>query len=1160
MSSSSPAHYSVYQSILHKKQGEIDKDGGGDDKSDSNSPFNQSFEDVKQIMQDGYTLTVIKTQMTFKQENDRRGRFSEYSLLLRRIMDVKSNARPKLQLEIQSHTLREAFAQLADDLTTIRLSHDPIVIPEPFMEVYHCREKIQKAVEVAENGRLRAELQLLLNFQDKYMVETTKTIDQFIDNCYIAFEWLWAIFPPGELVVIENNSASATPIQWCARVKSFEFQALDSGVRVWNITVTHTGFNGLRLGKTETCLTFPEFSNNIPISRLPAYPVKYCKDESGLQLEAARRGRNYVAYCLASSKSKKKPIGTPMWHAGPIWTERDPGRDDRRGCRIMDSPSGTVRGRAIVDFEGFFGQSPTFRERLDSGNRQVDDDSSDDSEFRMSYRRERLAFRRTYTDASISQLGTPLDADSLLEDDILTCPPLVPIYTFASRQWCLAFIDDLSEIEWNQHIFEQLQIDEKMKEAIQGLVLGYSTHATFFDDFVEGKGQGLVFLLHGPPGCGKTMSAESISESLQKPLYHISGGELGASVESIQDALETAFDRAARWDTILLLDEADAFLARRDGADIERNSLIADTTTQGVTSTKRRPARRRDASESDATAPDESDEPAPKRRKAQPSRAKSKTIANQLHQRLFGPAGRTGRRLCAPPTRRHDVSYHRPALLDDAACRLALLSWFDSVSTKRKMPWRKAWINPREHDDASELRRLLERRAYEVWISEIMLQQTRVIVVIDYWTNWMAKWQTIHDLAAAEPDDVLSAWRGLGYYSRAARIHQAAKLVVQDPGMKGLLPSQVEDLEAKVPGVGRYTAGAISAIVFGRAVPMVDGNVLRVLSRQLGLLGNVKTDKGIIDTLWAAAAALAQAVAQDGAEDEDPETRHVSNRPGRWGQALMELGSTVCTPKPNCGECPISSTCHAYGEGKMLASGKKVDVEDIEDFCDLCDVLEETTGLEGDADAGNKAKAAPKQTKQMKLSAFAFKDPASVKTSAKPKTGPSPREMEVIVDHARKFPLKVVKKAARIEETLVCVIRRSDGHHLIQKRPDKGLLAGLWEFPSEILQESDDNSTSKLRKSRATAFVTNVISQDKTATAGRLKHVGELGSVPWLFSHIKLTMHVHLFTVDTLDDYGVDAAAGADARLKWVSNGEADRESMGTGMRKCWALAKAYEE
>ncbi|RSL74178.1 hypothetical protein CEP53_000481 [Fusarium sp. AF-6] len=568
MSSSMPANFSAYSAILNKTKTSAGNDDGTN-KPDADYPFNQSFEDVKEIMQDGYTLTVMKTQMTFRQEHERRGRFSEYSLLLRRKMDVKSNARPKLQLEIQSDTLRRGFALIAQKMTTIRLSHDPIIIPEPFMEVYHCREKIQQALNVEENNILKAELQLLVNFQDQYMTETIKTIDQFITNGYIEFEWLWAIFPPGELVVIENVSASDVPIQWCAVVKAFEFRTLDSGVQVWTLNVIHTGFNGLRLGKTETELTFPAFSNNIGITRLPAYPLKFCKDEIRVQQEAIRRGRDYEKYCLASSRSKEAPIGTPMWHAGPVWTERE--RDDRRGCRIMDNPSGTVRGRVIVDFEGFFEHSPTFRESLDFGTNQDDDDSDDDS-YRDLRRR---MLMRSYTATSITQLGASLTMSSLSEDELLTCPPLVPAYSFTSRRWCFVFIDELSPIEWKPQIFEQLQIDEDMKDALQGLVRGYSTHAVLFDDFIEGKGRGLVFLLHGPPGCGKTMTAESISESLKKPLYHVSGGELGASVESIQDALETAFERATRWDTILLLDEADAFLARRDGADIERNSLIA---------------------------------------------------------------------------------------------------------------------------------------------------------------------------------------------------------------------------------------------------------------------------------------------------------------------------------------------------------------------------------------------------------------------------------------------------------------------------------------------------------------------------------------------------------------------------------------------------------
>lgn len=126
-----------------------------------------------------------------------------------------------------------------------------------------------------------------------------------------------------------------------------------------------------------------------------------------------------------------------------------------------------------------------------------------------------------------------------------------------------------------------------------------------------------------------------------------------------------------------------------------------------------------------------------------------------------------------------------------------------------------------DYDDAGDLHRALSVRAYEVWISEIMLQQTRVSVVIDYWKRWMAKWPTIEELAVALEDEVISAWRGLGYYSRAKRIHEAAQMVVQDPSCGGLLPQDAGELQAKMPGVGKYTAGAICSIVFGKANSMV---------------------------------------------------------------------------------------------------------------------------------------------------------------------------------------------------------------------------------------------------------------------------------------------------------------------------------------------------
>ena len=279
-----------------------------------------------------------------------------------------------------------------------------------------------------------------------------------------------------------------------------------------------------------------------------------------------------------------------------------------------------------------------------------------------------------------------------------------------------------------------------------------------------------------------------------------------------------------------------------------------------------------------------------------------------LHESDSGPA------CSAPGPRPHTPSYHRPLLLDTPASAQQLLAWFDATQHDRDMPWRQPWMDPdaplpkrvcgsasaSEAGGAASRTDALQKRAYEVWISEIMLQQTRVETVREYWLAWMRRWPTIEALAEASPDDVLAAWRGLGYYSRATRIHQAAKQVVEHPELQGLLPENVDALQELVPGVGRYTAGAISSIVFGHAVPILDGNVARVLSRQSALYADPKA-KQTTDVLWAMAQKLVERVSEHAAGRSSDKKRGAtpSATPGAWNQALMELGryvprSTLC--------------------------------------------------------------------------------------------------------------------------------------------------------------------------------------------------------------------------------------------------------------------------
>jgi A/G-specific adenine glycosylase len=200
--------------------------------------------------------------------------------------------------------------------------------------------------------------------------------------------------------------------------------------------------------------------------------------------------------------------------------------------------------------------------------------------------------------------------------------------------------------------------------------------------------------------------------------------------------------------------------------------------------------------------------------------------------------------------------------------RRRLLSWFDRH--KRDLPWRQ------------------DCDPYRVWLSEIMLQQTRVAAVMDHYQRFLRRFPTVEKLASARESSVLAAWSGLGYYRRARMLHAAAKKIVKQQG--GKFPESAEDLR-KLPGIGRYTAAAVASIAFDQPAAVVDGNVERVLRRVQGenLAG---------EELWRAAGELLD-----------------RRRPGDFNQAMMELGATLCLPRqPQCLLCPVSGLCATRGE------------------------------------------------------------------------------------------------------------------------------------------------------------------------------------------------------------------------------------------------------
>jgi A/G-specific adenine glycosylase len=339
-----------------------------------------------------------------------------------------------------------------------------------------------------------------------------------------------------------------------------------------------------------------------------------------------------------------------------------------------------------------------------------------------------------------------------------------------------------------------------------------------------------------------------------------------------------------------------------------------------------------------------------------------------------------------------------------------LLAHYDVY--KRNLPWR-ATADP-----------------YRIWISEVMLQQTRVETVVPYYTRWIERFPTVHKLADAPLDDVLKHWEGLGYYSRARNLHRAA-LVVRERHA-GSLPRASAELR-ELPGFGEYTAGAVASIAFGESVPAVDGNVKRVLSRVFDL-----PDPSVRELRKIAQSLTPQ------------------QRAGDFNQALMELGATICTPRsPACEACPVRTLCKAYAHGTQLER-----------------------------------------------------------------------------------PLRKKRKTIPEDDIATAVIIAPSGRMLLQRRPERGLLAGLFEFPGMAATRGANMSEA------ARSLVMQLTGLKPKPRA--------IGSVTHTFTHRRTTYHAFMFQASREPR----ATCANNAETLWADTQTVATLAMPVAQRKILALSR----
>jgi A/G-specific adenine glycosylase len=342
-----------------------------------------------------------------------------------------------------------------------------------------------------------------------------------------------------------------------------------------------------------------------------------------------------------------------------------------------------------------------------------------------------------------------------------------------------------------------------------------------------------------------------------------------------------------------------------------------------------------------------------------------------------------------------------------------LITWFEAE--QRNLPWRE------------------NKDPYRVWVSEIMLQQTRVDTVIPYFNRFVSWFPTLNDFAEADEEKILKAWEGLGYYSRVRNLHSAVQEVKET--YNSIVPDRPEEI-SKLKGVGPYTAGAILSIAYGKPEPAVDGNVMRVLSRILVLYEDIAKPK-TRKTFEVAVRALIS-----------------FENPSAFNQALMELGALICTPgKPACLLCPVQSHCLAFAEGVQS-----------------------------------------------------------------------------------ELPIKSQKKKTRDVPIVAAVVMNVRGEFLIHKRPSKGLLASLWEFPNFEMHTSIQPKRDYFE---ASFFETYGVKPKLTDSLATINHV---------FSHLVWKIDAYKGVLST----EMEEKVLTKHHLKWVSKGELEQYAFPVPHQKIW--------
>ncbi|KAK3693304.1 hypothetical protein B0T22DRAFT_496150 [Podospora appendiculata] len=437
------------------------------------------------------------------------------------------------RLHVNPQPLRQLLRDIIGNYPSDPIDVDDVQIEDPYHSLFHYRKEIESVglERFAEEPESLAQLKLLVGWIKSHFELDIAAYDKCVsgETKAIAYDRLWTVFPPETIVhceLLNQHRAFRIHNTWYERCEPEHFA----------LSVNYVDFDGDNLGTRRTQLCIPKYSGVLELSELTTMPLHLIDNADEIRQALIARGRAFEGF------------------VGQHYMEYN-------ANAVKKGEKGYIRfnvsGRVMIDCKTYHRLEPN------------------DSFIVNVAVAKKKARQKVVASADVDFASEEQTFDKLSDEDAMMTNATVRGYSFTVKRFLEFMINDLKPITWNPSCFDSLVLDPAIKKTVRALVSTHSQKRESFDDIVKGKGQGLVCVLHGPPGVGKTLTAECVAEYVQRPLYMVSSGDLGIDSADLDHELTRIMDMTATWRAVLLIDEADVFLEQRALHDLHRNAMVS---------------------------------------------------------------------------------------------------------------------------------------------------------------------------------------------------------------------------------------------------------------------------------------------------------------------------------------------------------------------------------------------------------------------------------------------------------------------------------------------------------------------------------------------------------------------------------------------------------